>query len=57
MKLKQLITLYTPFRIKKDVNVFFDCLQMHNTFMNENLKEKLLSSCEDAIKPYLQERL
>lgn len=57
MKLKQLITQYTPFRIKEDVYVFFDNLQMRNTFMNENLKEKLLSACEDAIKPYLQERL
>ena len=46
MKLKHLFDLYTPFHTKEDIDDFFVYLSRRNTTMTEEIKEKLLNSCD-----------
>lgn len=57
MKLKHLFDLYTPFHTKEDIDDFFVYLSRRNTTMTEEIKEKLLNSCDDAIKLYMQDKI
>lgn len=57
MKLKHLFDLYTPFHTKEDIEAFFVYLTGRNTTMTEEIKEKLLNSCDDAIKLFMQDKI
>mgnify|MGYP007069931156 CR=1 FL=1 len=57
MKLKHIFELYTPFHTKEDIEDFFVHLNRRNTTMNEQIKEMLLNSCDDAIKLYMQDKI
>ena len=57
MKLKHLFDLYTPFNTKEDIDNFFVYLIGRNTTMTEEIKEKLLNSCDETIKFYMQDKI
>lgn len=57
MKLKQLIILYTPFQTQEDIDDFFVSLIRRNSAVTEELKEKLLNSCDEALRLYMQDKI